>query len=461
MNRIARRSWIVLLLALLLVAGLVFFICEFLTEAGGWVLFEGSPHIYDESDGSRISSGVVTDRTGILLMDMRGERLYSNSSPLRIATVHWLGDRYGNINAPAITHYTEAMAGYDPFTGIYTYGQNGGVAKLTLDAQVQMAALEAMGDHKGTVAVYNYKTGEILCAVSTPAFDPDNVPDVNGDDAGKYEGMYVNRFIQSTFTPGSIFKIVTLAAALEEIPDIQKQTFICTGSYSIGTDTITCESVHYNQDLKSAFCNSCNCAFAQIAQHLGSETLNKYVEQFGITKALSFDGITTGEGNFDLSQAYGIDIAWSAIGQYTDLVNPCRFMTFLGAIAAGGEGVEPYLVSSITVDGTTTYSASAAAGERIMSEKTAGILREYLQNNVKNKYGEENFPGLTVCAKTGTGEVGGDKKSNALLTGFVADEEYPLAFICIVEDGGYGRAICVPIVSEVLASCKEALDDQG
>ena len=71
-----------------------------------------------------------------------------------------------------------------------------------------------------------------------------------------------------------------------------------------------------------------------------------------------------------------------------------------------------------------------------------------------------SFPGLTVCAKSGTGEVGGGKKPNAMFAGFVDDEAYPLAFIVAVEDGGYGKATCVPILSQVLAVCKEVMDDK-
>ena len=93
-----------------------------------------------------------------------------------------------------------------------------------------------------------------------------------------------------------------------------------------------------------------------------------------------------------------------------------------------------------------------------MSATTAEKLREYMGFNVTDKYGSDNFPGLTVCAKTGTAEVGGGKKPNAMIAGFVADEEYPLAFVIAVEDGGYGRQICVPILSKILAACKEVMD---
>lgn len=455
MNRIARRTVITIVLCVLLMAGFVFFLCEFIGNAGNWVTFSGSPHVYT---GGNIGTGVAVDRSGILLLDMNGGRIYSSDAALRKATVHWLGDRKGSISAPALAHYSAEIAGFDLVNGVYNYAQAGGIAELTLDAAVQKAALEAMGDYKGTVAVYNYKTGALLCAVTTPTYDPDNIPDLSEDSTGAYEGMYWNRFTQSSYVPGSIFKIVTLAAALETMPELRSEKFVCTGSITIGEGKVTCEGAHWEQDLKQAFRNSCNCVFAQIAQRLGSETLNRYAEQFHITERLTFDGITTAEGNFEVLDATDVNVSWSAIGQYKDAVNPCRFLTFVGAIAAGGKGTEPHLVQRITVESVRTYSARTVTANRIMSESTAAVIREYMQNNVESKYGSDNFPGLTVCAKTGTAEVGGDKKPNAVFTGFVADEKYPLAFIVIVEDGGYGKTVCVPIASQVLAACKEAMD---
>lgn len=454
MNKVASRGGIVLLLVLVLLAGLTFFVFEYVTQADNWVTFTGSPHVYN---GGNIGCGTVTDRDGMLLLDLNGGRTYAESEQLRLATVHWLGDRKGSVNAPALSAYAAELAGYELLNGIYSYGNTGGVAELTLSAQVQTAALEALGAYKGTIGVYNYKTGELLCAVTTPTFDPDHLPSVEeGDD--RYEGMYVNRFIQSRYTPGSIFKIVTLAAALESIPDILGQEFHCTGSYQIGTDTVTCDGKHGKQDLKKAFRNSCNSAFAQLAQQLGGDVLTSYVQQFGITDSIQFDGITTAKGNFDLTNAAEVNVAWSSIGQYTDLVNPCAYMTFVGAVALGGKGVLPHLVQKATSGGITGYSAKAVKGERLMSASTAETIREFMGFNVVDKYGSENFPGLTVCAKTGTAEVGGDKKPNAVFTGFVQDEKYPLAFIAVVEDGGYGREICVPMIAKVLQACKQAMD---
>jgi len=453
MNRIASRATALLLIVLLLLGGFGFFVAEYLTKAAGWVVFPGSPHIYN---GGNIGCGVVVDRDGTLLLDLRNARSYSELEELRKSTLHWLGDRYGSISAPALSHYAEALAGFDLLNGIYRYGQTGGVAKLTLCSQAQIAALEAMGDYKGTVAVYNYKTGQLLCAVTTPTYDPDNIPNIAGDTFGAYEGVYVNRFTQSCYTPGSIFKIVTLAAALETIPDIEEETFVCYGSYKIGTDEIVCDGAHWDQSLKQAFCNSCNCAFAQIALRLGPDTLESYVKKFGVTQSVAFDGITTAAGNFQAVDAEDLNVAWSGIGQYLDLVNPCAFLTFVGAVANGGKAITPYLVEEITVEEERTYDALTRPGERILSEQTAKTVQEYMRNNVTVKYGAENFPGLTVCAKTGTAEVDGGKKPNATFAGFVADEELPLAFIVCVEDGGYGREVCVPIAAKVLEAIRKA-----
>lgn len=455
MNRIASRAWVAMVFVMILVAGMVFFLFEFNDNAQDWVLFSGSPHVYS---GNKIKNGIVTDQSGVLLVDFSNGRSYAADETLRSAVLHWTGDRSGNISTPALYHYTAQMNGYDLLNGVYSYADAAGEMMLTIDEKVQQTALEAMGDRKGTVAVYNYKTGQILCAVSTPTFDPDNVPDIAGDETGRYNGVYVNRFIQSVYIPGSIFKIATTAAALETIPDIMVQSFVCTGELEIDGGKVTCESSHGKQNLRQAFSNSCNCAYAQITRQIGKEKMAWYIRSFGLTDPVCFDGITTAKGNYDVANATALNFAWSGIGQHTNQINPCAFMTFVGAIAGDGIGAVPHIVEKTSVGDETTYSAKTDKMDRILSGATARVLQELLQNNTQVKYGSDNFPGLTVCAKSGTGEVGGDKKPNAMFTGFVADEKYPLAFIVAVEEGGYGSRTCIPILKEVLEACVEAID---
>ena len=456
MNRIAGRSGIALLLVLVLIGGLVFFVGEYFLEADDWINAAGSPHVYN---GGNIGCGVVLDREGELLLDISEERIYPDSLALRKSVIHWLGDREGNISAPALPNYSDALSGFDLFNGIYSFSGTGGEAVLTLSARAQIAAIEALDGYKGTVAVYNYKTGEILCAVSAPAYDPDDVPDILGEDSAEYEGAYLNRFTQVSYVPGSIFKILTTAAALESIPGIEDRTFICEGVLYVDGNEVTCGREHGEQTLSEAMTNSCNCAYAQIALLLGADTLEEYVDQFELTKSIQFDGITTEEGYFDLQNATDPEIAWSAIGQHHDAVNPCRFLTFMGMIAGGGSAAEPYLVEEVSAGGSTTYSAKTRTTGRLMTSATAEKLQDLMRNNVTDSYGDENFPGLTVCAKSGTAEMG-EGQDNAMFAGFLLDEEYPLAFFAAVEDGGYGRYTCVPIISQILEVCKDVLDEE-
>lgn len=457
MNRVTRRAGILLIFLLILGIGMSFFVWEFFRESGEWVTFSGSPHLYQNSS---TGTGTVTDRQGVLLLDTRGDRVYADDTLIRKSTLHWLGDRQGNISTRVMSGFVKEMAGYDYLNGLYVYGDTSGQAQLTLSAQIQTEALLALDGRKGTVAVYNYKTGEILCAVTAPTFDPDNVPDIAGDESGAYEGAYVNRFLHSAYIPGSIFKIVTTAAALETVEGIEDMEFTCTGVYEFGVDRVTCERSHGNQNLKGALANSCNCCFAQIAQLVGPENMTACVEKYGVTAPMTVDGLTSVSGNYDVSDAAPVELAWSCIGQYTDQINPCRFMTFMGMIAGEGVAAQPYLVESIQVGEEVTYRADTVNLDRVMSKDTARVLREYMLNNVETVYGAGNFPGLTVCAKSGTSQLGGGKTSNAMFAGFLADEEYPLAFIVVVENGGYGSATCVPVLSRVLDACRTVLDGQ-
>ena len=443
------------LFLLLLLGGLLFFVWEYMTQAESWVSFSGSPHLYNSSN---IGCGTITDRSGNLLLDISQGRTYSDDANTRKSTLHWLGDKKGFISASTVSTYAASMVGYDRINGVYNASDEGGNARLTLSAKVQNAALEAMGNRKGTVGVYNYKTGEILCALTTPTYDPENVPDIAGDTTGAYDGVYLNRFLQSAYVPGSIFKIVTLSAALDCVPGIEDMTFPCRGKIEYGTEAVTCEKAHGTQTLKQAFANSCNCAFAQIAEKVGKNNMVEYVKQFQVTQKLSFDGSTTAAGNYDISDTGAVSFAWSCIGQHSDLVNPARYMTFMGAIAGRGVAAEPYLMAKVTNGGDTTYEAKTKKTDRLMSESVADTVAAYMRNNVKTVYGDGNFGGLPVCAKSGTSQLGGDQKSNAMFAGFVDSEQYPLAFIVVVENGGYGSHTCVPVISKVLSVCKTVMD---
>lgn len=458
MKRISQRMVLLLILIGALLLGVLGFMGNYFLNAGKWVVFPGSPHVYD---GVNLSSGRVTDRTGVLLLDSTDGRTYSEDAALRQATMHLLGDRFGYISAPVLNEYADELVGFSKVNGLYSLTDTANTAVLTISAQVQKTAQAALAGRRGTIGVYNYKTGEILCAVTAPTYDPDDMPDVEGDVTGAYEGVYLNRFFQTTYVPGSIFKVLTSIAAIENIPDLSQRTFTCNGTWDVGGDTIVCNGVHGTETFQQALAHSCNVAFGQLAVELGPALLTEYAEKLGIETALEFDGITTAPGSFDLEGAADSQVAWAGIGQYTDLINPCQYMVLMGAIAGGGHAAVPYLMARVEGGLTDRYTAKTTDTGPLMDAATAGQLADLMRYNVVNVYGAGQFPDLKVCAKSGTAELGEGTTPNATFAGFIQDEDYPLAFIVIVENGGSGSATCAPIAGQVLTACVAAMQAEG
>ena len=454
MKKVSGRAIFPLILAIVLLAGTVLLCVRYFAKADEWVTFSGSPHVYT---GVNLDGGVVTDRDGTLLLDSTDGRTYSADAVTRTATMHLLGDRYGYIQAPLLGSFADDMIGFDKINGLYGAEGTEANAALTLSAAAQTAAYQALGNYHGTVGVYNYKTGEILCAVTSPSYDPDNMPDVDADTSGAYDGVYVNRFFQAAYTPGSIFKIVTLAAAIETVPDWENLTFTCEGKTIIGGQEIICEGVHGTITLKQALAHSCNVAFGELAGKVGTKALMEYAEKLGLSESFECDGIPVKAGTVDLKDADAGDLAWAGIGQYTDQVNALTFIRAMGRIAGGGTGAEPYLMAKITRGEKTVYEAKTEMSSRALKAETAAKLTEYLRNNVATMYGDGQFGGLNVCAKSGTAEHEG-KTADAMFAGFCVDENCPLAFVVFVENGGSGSAVAAPIAAKVLQVCAAAMN---
>ena len=449
MKKLAFRAYFALALAVVLALGTLVFCGRYLLNAEQWVVFSGSPHVYS---GANLSVGYVSDRNGVRLLDATNGRTYAEDSATRSATMHLLGDRYGYIYAPLLGAYADRMIGYDKLNGLYALREEYSTATLSISAAAQNAAQEALTGKRGTVGVYNYKTGEILCAVTAPSYDPDNMPDVEKDETGAYTGVYLNRFFDVTYTPGSIFKVLTTAAALEQIDGVQTQSFQCNGTNILGGQSIVCEGIHGSIGLKEGLAHSCNNVFGQVAVELGGKTLQKYAEKAGLCESFSCDGYQTAAGSIALSGAEEGDVAWTGIGQYTDQVSAYAFMRFMGIVAGGGEAAEPYLMASVERGEKTVYAAKSSSTGRVLKKETAQTLAEMMRYNVENIYGAWQFGELNVCAKSGTAELE-QQTSHAMFAGFVQDETCPLAFVVFVENGGSGSAVAAPIAAKVLSVC--------
>ena len=447
MKKIENRAVVCLLLALALAAGMVFFLFRYLTQGGDWASSAFNRHLYNTQ--GQLTAGTVLDRDGDVLSSAQdGKRTYYDSETVRKATLHAVGDLQGNVGAGALNAFAGRLTGWNLFNGAFG-ADRGGELTLTIDARYNYEAYQALNGRAGTVAVYNYKTGEILCMVSAPSYDPLHVPeDIETND--RYKGAYVNRFLSSAFTPGSVYKTVTLTAALETIPDIESRTWNCAGSVQIGEETIVCSGVHGEQDIAAAFANSCNAAFASIAVELGADTLRKYTEKAGLTASYNIDGLASARGSFDWALDDG-RLGWAGVGQDKDLVNPCALMVYMGAIAGGGKAAEPYLIlktrNGLGLPSLPHWTRRTGA---LIDPATAEKLADLMAGNVEKTYGKSRFPNMDLCAKSGTAEVGEGEAPHAWFAGFLRNEDAPLAFVVLVEHGGGGSAVAGGVAGRVL-----------
>ena len=449
MKKIEKRALMCRLLALFLAAGMVLFLLRWCASGSRWASAAFNRHLYNNA--GYLSVGTVLDRDGDVLtaVSESGARTYYDNETVRKATLHAVGDLQGAIGTGALTAFADRLTGFDLINGAYG-ADRGRELYLTIDARYNYEAYQALNGRRGTVAVYNYKTGEVLCMVSAPSYDPLAVPeDIESNE--RYKGAYLNRFLSSTFTPGSVYKTVTLAAAIGQIPDLNSRTWECGGSIAIGGETITCSGVHGVQDVEAALANSCNVAFAQLALEVGEDALRRQTEQAGLTGRYDLDGISTAAGSFALTDLTEAQLAWAGVGQHRDLVNPCGLMVYMGAIAGGGKAAEPYLVEK-TVSSLGLYNPIRLPDktDRLLSADTAEQLRELMAAAAETAYGTARFPNMTLCAKSGTAEVGEGQPPHAWFAGFLADPETPYAFVVLVENGGGGNTVAGTIAGRVL-----------
>ena len=441
MKKIRNRSVFSLLIAAVLVVGLTFLTAKLAKNGRDWAMFRADQSVFNEGV---LSTGTVTDRGGIVLATAAdGKATYAADATVRKACLHAVGDWQGNIGTGALSAFNFKLAGYDMLNGVASLNSAGGTAELSVDSKLNVAALSALGNRRGAVLLENYKTGEILCMVSTPTYDPANPPDLSQP---AYEGAYLNRCLSSTFTPGSVFKLVTLAAAIENRPDLESEAFECAGSVKVGADTVNCTGVHGNQTIEQALSHSCNCAFSQLSQELGADVIASYADKLGLTKKLSVSGIATAAGSVEKGQDGTVNLSWMGIGQYNDQVTPIAMLRLASAIANGGEAEEPVLLKGAHTSAT-----------KLMEQDTADRIKDMMAYNVTAAYGASRFPGLSLCAKTGTAERG-DGTSNAWFVGFLNDSDHPYAVTVCIEKGGGGLANAGPVANAVLQAAVAAND---
>lgn len=454
MKRVLKRSTMILILTILFIGGIGFFCVELVLSADDWANQPYNAHI--SGNGGLEQAGAIYDRNGAVLAKTEGtERVYHDDYNVRAALLHTVGDNSLNISTAIQSKYRSQLTGYSLIWGLNMPQslRTSHDLTLTVDSAACAAAYDALNSsgESGACVVFNYKTGEVLCSVSTRTYDPVNPPEITKDNESEYDGVYLDHVVSSTYTPGSIFKIVTAAAAIEYIPDLFERTWYCEGSHEIGGNAVTCVDgeAHGYLDFYGAMEQSCNIVFAELAVEIGAERMTATAEKMGINMSFEFDDIATPKGHYDVSKASENQLAWSGVGQYNNEVNPMQMAIICGAIANGGNSVTPTYIKNGTADLLKMVGLNNSKSQALVNPNTAATLGQVIP--------AYTFGDLNVRAKTGTAEVGEDKRPNAWMVGYCTDTDAPLAFACVVENAGFGSQYARPVAEAAMTACAQAI----
>lgn len=452
------RSIVVYIMSISFLIGIAFFVFEFTLKGKFWAMNNINTHL---SGNDMFKAGKILDRNNnILAQSVDKKRKYSDDKDVRIALLHTVGDNSINISTSIQNNFRAELFGYNIIAGLGLSNiiNTANDIKLTLSSELCKVASKGLANRKGAVVVYNYDTGEIICLVSKPSYDPYYKPDNNKINLDEYDGVYINRAFSSSYTPGSIFKIITAAASLENNENAEQMSYTCNGVMEVNGEKVTCLAHHGDIKLKDAMAKSCNIYFAKLALELGKEKMESQAEKMGFNNKFDINGIDLKNSFYDVSKASDCDFAWSGVGQYNDLVNPIHMMIIMGAIARGGTYIKPYLIENMVSEtmGINLNYSRIITGPQIMTSRCAEELRNIMSYTAKSQY-SSLFKGLDICAKTGTAEVGDDKKPHGWIVGFSKNRNFPLAFSVIVENAGYGFSTAGVIASDVMQKANKII----
>ncbi|MBQ8973406.1 MAG: penicillin-binding protein 2 [Clostridia bacterium] len=406
--------------------------------------------------------GDIIDRDGVVLATTQnGERVYLANNSARRALAAVVGDDAGMSGTGVESYYSAQLLDIsdsllERLSALFNGKQRkGSSVELTIDARLTAAiAGQFPSGYRGSVCVLNYKTGEVLAMVSLPSYDPSNPADAE-------DTAYLNRCLQGLYTPGSVFKLVTLCSALEHDSNVINQSFSCAGTWNYEGGSIVCagKTAHGTVNLESALSKSCNVAFGKLAYQLGLTRMRETAETLGFNENMKLGDFVIYNSQFPTSQQNASDLVWSGIGQSTVLVTPMHMTMITASIANGGAMIRPWMVKRIaSVTGAITHSGGAKSYRQVMSAQTASTIARYMRSAVQSGTARKAaISGYTVCGKTGSAETSDDKsvETNSWFTGFIQDSAHPYAVSVVIEQGGAGSGLATELARKALSASIE------
>ena len=461
MKELRRNMRVVMVIIMVLFIGAgAWFGATVYTQGDTWASNVYNPRLERTSS----QRGDITDRDNVTLASTNadGKREYLSNATARRALSQTVGDTAGMSGAGVESFYSATLLDLstsltDRLSEIFNSARHvGSSIRITVDAELQtnIASLFPQG-YSGAVCITNYKTGEIIAMVSMPNYDPYSL---GNSEEGVTDTAYLNRCLQGLYTPGSIFKIITLASALDYDPNVVYQAFTCSGTWEYEGGSIVCMSgrtAHGDMDLQHAFSRSCNVAFGKLAYQLGETRLRQTAEAFGFNENFKFGDFVVYNSAFPDSMRNMNSLVWAGIGQGEVLVTPLHMAMISGAVANNGVMMQPYLVDRISTSlGQVTRQGQAKAYRQVMQPATAQTIAKYMYETVRSgTAGKAAISGYTVCGKTGSAETSNDKTkaTNAWYTGFVYDDAHPYAISVVIEEGGSGGDMAASLAAKALA----------
>jgi len=369
----------------------------------------------------------------------------------------------GTANAQFLDSVSSIFSGQDP---------KGASVELTVDADVQQAAYDALGKNNGSVVAINPKTGAILAMVSKHSYDPNDLAVHDTTEVvAKYDELLangddplVNRAIAGDlYYPGSVFKLVMTAAALEsgqytkdsEFPNPSTLQLPQSSAVISNSEGGSCGGGD-EASIATALRLSCNIPFAQLGQKLGYDAINAQAQKFGFGTSIEVPMASTPSAY--PAVASEAELMLSSFGQASVRVTPLQMAMVSAAVANGGELMQPTLVDQIIApDLSIVKDFEPSVFSNPISAETAATMNSMMVDDVANGAASNaTISGVDVAGKTGTAENGGDSPYTLWFTGFAPADDPEVAIAVVVEDGGglgqsgFGNLVAAPIAKKVL-----------
>ena len=397
--------------------------------------------------GSIITSDGVTLAESLQQEDGTYARSYPNGN-MAAHVVGYVSQQYGTAGIESVMNDTltgskDYSSWNNAIASLAGQTQPGNTVKLTIDSRIQTAAEQALKGFKGAVVVMDPRTGAVLACASSPTYDNTNI-DALLQAGGGEDGSLYDRAMDALYTPGSTFKVVTLAAALETGTATLSSTYQAPGSMDIGNAPVT----NYDNEsygtisLQQAFAVSSNVVFGQVANEVGPSSLVQFANAFGYGQKLGQDLTSAASIMADPSLMTEWETAWAGAGQPVGMdhtpgpqTTVMQNAVIAAAIANSGVVMDPFFVSQVLApDGTVVKTTQSRSLGQAVSSATADQVKQAMLAVVQSGTGTDaQIPGVKVAGKTGSPETGGTNV-NSTFVGFAPYDSPTVAISVALED---------------------------